>query len=280
MFRSTFRPGLLLGLCLALAVGLPAGPSWAQSTWDAIKERGSIRLGATQAPPWYYKDPQSGEWSGLGISVGKAMADTLGVELDVVEVTWGSAIAALQANKIDTMFVLDATPKRALAVDFPSSPLLYYALAVLHRDNLDVKSWEDLNKPEITISVTQGTTIDTYVSEHCSKANILRFPTNSENVAAFQSGRADAASLFHPPLIALQKKMGKGKIVLPTPIRASASSAALRREDDKRWRDWVNTAVAYYYATGQTQVWYEEFLRDFGVDPKAVPPIIKEMWPQ
>ncbi len=280
MFRSTSRPGLLLGLCLALAAALAAAPSWAQSTWDAIKERGSIRLGATQAPPWYYKDPQSGQWSGLGVSVGKAMADTMDVKLDVVEVTWGSAIAALQANKIDTMFVLDATPKRALAVDFPSSPLLYYALAVLHRDDLDIKSWDDLNKPEITISVTQGTTIDAYVSEHCAKANILRFPTNSENVAAFQSGRADAASLFHPPLIALQKKMGKGKIVLPTPIRASASSAALRREDDKRWRDWVSTAIAYYYATGQTQVWYEQFLRDFGVDPKAVPPIIKEMWPQ
>jgi polar amino acid transport system substrate-binding protein len=280
MFRSRIRPGLLLGLCLALAAGLATSPASAQSTWDAIKERGSIRLGATQAPPWYYKDPQSGEWSGLGVSVGKAMADTMGVKLDVVEVTWGSAIAALQADKIDTMFVLDATPKRALAVDFPSSPLLYYALAVLHRDDLDIKSWEDLDKPEITISVTQGTTIDAYVSEHCSNANILRFPTNSENVAAFQSGRADAASLFHPPLIALQKKMGKGKIVLPTPIRASASSAALRREDDKRWRDWVNTAIAYYYATGQTQVWYEEFLREFGVDPKAVPPIIKEMWPK
>ena len=130
----------------------------------------------------------------------------------------------------------------------------------------------------MTIAVTQGTTIDSYVSEHCPKAEILRFPTNSENVAAFQSGRADAASLFHPPLIALQKKMGMGKIVLPTPIRASASSAAVRREPDKTWRDWVSTAIAYYYETNQTQVWYDEFLQEFGVDPNATPPIRKELW--
>ncbi len=273
-------PRLAMVLALALTIALQAHPGHTQdtSTWQAIKDRGSLRIGATQAPPWYFKDPQSGEWSGLGISVGQAMADTLGVELEVVETTWGNAIAALQADKIDTMFVLDATPERALAVDFPAAPLLYYALAVITNDDLDVATWEDLNKEDITIAVTQGTTIDAYVTQHCPNAEILRFPTNSENVAAFQSGRADAASLFHPPLIALQKKMGRGKIVIPTPIRASASSAAVRREADKTWRDWVSTALAYYYDTNQTQVWYDEFLVEFGVDPLTVPPIRKELW--
>jgi polar amino acid transport system substrate-binding protein len=28
-----------------------------ESTWDAIKERGTLRVGVTQAPPWFYKDP-------------------------------------------------------------------------------------------------------------------------------------------------------------------------------------------------------------------------------
>jgi len=46
------------------------------------------------------------------------------VELETVEVTWGTAVSALQANQIDIMFVLDATPERALAIDFPSQPLL------------------------------------------------------------------------------------------------------------------------------------------------------------
>jgi len=48
----------------------------------------------------------------------------LRVELETVEVTWGTAVSALQANQIDIMFVLDATPERALAIDFPSQPLL------------------------------------------------------------------------------------------------------------------------------------------------------------
>ncbi|MGR4000337.1 MAG: transporter substrate-binding domain-containing protein [Alphaproteobacteria bacterium] len=248
------------------------------STWDAIHERGALRIGVTQAPPWYFKDPATGEWSGLGLSIGGAMAETLGVELKPVEVTWGTAVSALQANQIDIMFVLDATPARATAIDFPAQPLLYYALAVLADDDLRIETWDDLNKADISIAVTQGTTMDNYVSARLSAANILRFPSNGEAVAAFQSRRVNAVSLFHPPLIAMRERIGRGQIVLPTPIRQSSSSAGVRREADTRWRDWVNTAISYYYQTSQTQVWYEEFLTSFGVDPSSVPAIRREDW--
>jgi len=276
--KTQFRTMVCLVLVSLFSLVIVGQASAAESTWDSIHQRKSLRIGVVQAPPWFLKDLNTGQWSGFGYSVGKAMAETLGVKLETVEVTWGSAIAALQANKIDTMFVLDATPKRALAVDFPAQPLLYYALAVLGREDLKMENWSDLNKEGIKISVTQGTTMERYVTKHLPLAKILRFPSNGESVAAFQSGRVDAVSLFHPPLIAMQKKMGKGKIVVPKPVRASASSAAVRLEADKRWRDWVNTAISYWYTTGQSQAWYEEFLSDFGLDPKAVPAIQKELW--
>lgn len=248
------------------------------STWDAIKKRGSLRVGVIQAPPWFFNDPKKDEWSGLGVSIGKAMAKELSVEFKPVEVTWGTAVSALQANKIDIMFVLDATPGRAVAVEFPSQPLLYYALAVLADDDLAIKTWDDLNKESIKIAVTQGTSMDTYVTARLDKANILRFPSNGESVAAFQSKRVNAVSLFHPPLIAMRKKIGRGQIVIPSPIRQSASSAGVRREADKTFRDWVNTTISYYYITGQTQKWYQDFLVEFGVDPETVPAIRREDW--
>jgi len=264
-----------IGLVLGLSTAVNAQD---MSTWDAIQDRGTLRVGVTQAPPWYFHDPSTGEWTGLGSSVGKAMADTLGVEFEPVEVTWGTGVSSIQANKIDVMFVLDATPKRALAVDFPAQPLLYYALAVLADDDLEISDWQDLNKDGMKLAVTQGTTMDIYVTERLDKAEILRFPSNGESVAAFQSGRVNAVSLFHPPLIAMRSKIGRGQIVLPKPIRQSSSSAAVRMEPDKRFRDWVNTAISYYYTTGQTQKWYEEFLVEFGVDPSTVPAIRREDW--
>mgnify|MGYP003351085602 CR=1 FL=1 len=73
-------------------------------TLDEVKKRGTFRVGVTQAPPWFSKDPKSGQWnSGLGIFMGKAMADALGAKVETVEVSWGNSIAALQGDKIDIM---------------------------------------------------------------------------------------------------------------------------------------------------------------------------------
>ncbi len=255
-----------------------ASGAQAQSTMDTVKERGTLRVGVMQAPPWFYKDPAGDEWTGVGASVGKAMAETLGVEFEPVEVTWATSIAALQAGKIDVQFVLDATPKRALAVDFPSQPLLYYALAVLADEDLTISAWQDLNKEGMKLSVSKGTTMEAYIKKHLPNAEILSFPGNAEALAAFQSGRVNAVVLFHPPLITMRKNVGRGQIVIPTPIRASASSAGVRKEDDKTFRDWVNTTISYMYNTGETQSLYEDFLISFDVDPSTVPAIRQENW--
>lgn len=249
----------------------------AEGTLEAIKKRGTFRIGVTQAPPWFSKDPKSGEWaSGLGISMGKAMAQTLGVKMETVEVSWGNSIAALQGDKIDIMFTIDATAERKQAVDFPTAPLLYYSLAVLAKDDLAVKTWQDLDKPGVRIAVPQASSMDRFVTEHASKADIQRFPDNAAAIAAFQSGRVDAVCLFHPPLLAARQRLGKGKIVVPTPAQIQASSTALRK-GDAEFAAWVDKQLVTYYESGQTQKWYEQALSEFGLDPKLAPPIMKEM---
>jgi polar amino acid transport system substrate-binding protein len=267
---------------LTAAFSLAAWPHWALAQSDAtmaqIKQRGSLRVGVTQAPPWYSKDPKTGEWSsGVGVSMGKAMATSLGVKFEPVEVSWGTAVAALQGNKIDIMYMMDATPERAQAVNFPQAPLLYYSLAVLARDDLAAKNWSDLNQPSVRIAVPQASSMDKFLTETVPNATILRFPGNAEAIAAFQAGRADAVCLFHPPLLAARQKLGSGKIVVPLPAKSQASSAALRKEDDKAFVAFVDKSLADYYSSGQTQKWYEEFLVGFGLDPKAAPPVMKEM---
>jgi len=249
----------------------------AEGTLEEVKKRGSLRVGVTQAPPWYSKDPKTGQWStGLGVFMGEPMAKTLGVKFEPVEVSWGNAIAALQGEKIDLMFVLDATAERKQAVDFPEAPLLYYSLAVLARDDLPVKTWDDLNKPGLKISCAQATTIDSFLTDHTPKADIQRFPGNVEAIAAFQAGRVDVVGMFHPPLLAARQRLGKGKLVVPTPPQSVPSSVAVRK-GDTAFITWVDKEIGGYYQSGQSEKWYEQSLADFGLDPKSVPPIMKEM---
>ncbi|MEL6641898.1 MAG: transporter substrate-binding domain-containing protein [Pseudomonadota bacterium] len=268
----------IAGLGAALMLGTVPVVAQETSTWEKIQESGTLRIGVTQAPPWFSKNPATGEWdSGLGITIGQNMADTLGVDLEVVEVTWGTAVAALQSNKIDAMPVLDPKPDRAVSVAFPSNPLLYISLAVLADEDLAADTWAELNDPEVSIAVPQGSSMDSYVTTNLPLADIQRFPDNGASIAAFQSGRVDAVSLFHPPLLAARQKLGSGQLVIPTPAFSSPTSVAVRQEEDQRFLNWVNTSIFYWYETGQTQGWYADFLTEFGLDPATSPVIQREL---
>lgn len=274
---SKFLTSLAIGVT-ALAISTVPAVAEDQSTWDQIKSSKKLRMGVVQAPPWWSKNPTNGKWdSGLGVTIGQNMAKILGAELETVEVTWGTAVAALQANKIDFMPVLDAKPERAMSIDFPKNPLLFISLAVLADEKLAASSWAELNKKGVKIAVPQGSSMDSFVTENVPNADIQRFPDNGASIAAFQSGRVDAVALFHPPLLAARKKLGRGQLVIPTPAFSSPTSVGVRKEDDKTFRDWVDVTIHYWYETGKIQGWYADFLTDFGLDPKTSPAIQREL---
>jgi hypothetical protein len=113
-----------LALATAAVANFNSSPVFAQdaSTLDQVKAKKQLRIGVTSAEPWFFKDPISEKWTGIGIARGEKLAANLGVEMVPVETTWANAVAALQANQIDLMFVLDPTDERKKAIDFPDAP--------------------------------------------------------------------------------------------------------------------------------------------------------------
>lgn len=279
---STMSKRTFVRLVVATALGmLAAGAALAQqpaSTWQQIKQKGELRIGVTPGEPWYFKDPATGQWSGIGYAMGQRIAKDLGVKLVPVETTWGNAVAAIQANQIDVMFVLDPTDERKKAVDFPDAPFFWYAQGVLVRDGLPAKTWDDLDRDNVKIAVTLGTAPDRDITKRLTKAKIERFQNMDEAIAAFYSGRVDAAAFYHPALVMQQARVKKGQVVIPQPVVALATSAGIRREDDKTFRDFLDKEFDKYYKDGETQKFYEEFLTARNIDVKKAPPIVKEQW--
>ena len=278
MKTSIFRwlQASALSAALLMLAGAPAQAQNA-STWETVKSTGTLRVGAAVAPPWFIKKTD-GTWAGFGTSLAQAMAKALNVELEMVETTWGNAIASLQARQIDAMPVLDPTPERAGAVSFPSNPLLYFSLGVLLHDNASLGNWDDLNDGKFRIGVVQGTSIDAFLRQNNPQANVLRFPGRQELVAAFQSRRVDGISLYHPALVNMAQTTKMGTVVLPKPFRAAISSVAVRKETDMRFVNWLDSSIAFWYASQDVQKWFDEALREQGVDPADSPPIQRELW--
>lgn len=270
---SLLGAGAVAATALTLTSGKAAAQTATQNTFDRVMAKKKMRLGAvTSSAPWFMKDPATGKWAGHFYTIGAALAADMEVELELVETTWGNAVLDLQADKIDIMFGLNPTPKRAMAVDF-STTVYDSALVVIAKPGFEPKSWADMNKPEIKISVDVGSAHDQIASRLCPKAQITRFKTISEAMLALRSGRVDAQCIFWMGGVrAVKADAGLGKVIVPQPFFGSTSNAAFRREPDKTWRDFVNTWIVYARGLGLVREAVVTSLEQVGVMPDDLPP--------
>ncbi len=105
----------------AIAAEVPA-PGQSR-TIDAIKSRGSIRVGINVALPWLGQSPSTREFFGPAMEIGNEIAKQLGVPLSMSTAASDVIIAGLQANQYDLALApLFATPRRMEVVDFSIGP--------------------------------------------------------------------------------------------------------------------------------------------------------------
>lgn len=275
---SLHRRTLLQALAAVPAIGPLAAIAQAGTTMQQIKERKVLRVGASPGDPWFFKDPMTEKWSGVGVMLGEQMAKDLGVQFALVETSWANAPAAIQANQLDVQFVLDATEARRKAIDFPEQPLFYYAMGAMLRPGLTAKSWADLDKPELKLGVTLGTSVDTTLTGMLKNIKIERFASNDEAVAAFVARRVDVVSQFHPALLVQQSRVRLGEVIIPTPATPVPTSVGLRKDTDPAFRNWVGEKIAEYYRTGKTQGYFETYMKAKGLPADKIPGLVKEKW--
>ena len=271
------RRSLILAAAATLALA-PMAQAQDGGTMAQVKDKGELRIGVASAEPWFYKDPMSEEWTGVGVAMGQRMADELGVTMVPVETSWANAVAGLQANQFDIMFVLDPTEERKKALSFPENPLFYYAMGALVKEGSDAKTWDELDTPETRIGVTLGTSLDRNVTEMMDEAQINRFSTNDEAIAAFAAGRVDAVVQFHPALVVQYSRLKMGEVLLPEPVNPVATSAGMRQEDSTEFLDWVNKTFGAFYAAGVPDELFSDYLASKDIDPSGIPGLVKEDW--
>ncbi len=277
--RNFAKTALLSGVAVGAASAL-AAPAVAQevtapaagSNLDRILASKKLRVaGLVGEEPYFSKDIVSGEWGGFCIDMARSIASELGVELEVVESTWGNSVLDLQANKIDLSFGLNPTPKRALVVDF-SSPLFYNTFSIVAKKDFTVSSWEELNDPSVSIAVDIGSTHELIARRYAGKANITGFKTRDEAILAVAAGRADCfVCTIFLGLTSKQKNPQLGNFIMPRPYVQSAVSAAMQYDSDRRFRDFVSTWCDFNRGNGQIREWIVSNLAKVNIQPEDVP---------
>ena len=75
----------------------------ADSDLAYVKDKGTLVVGITEFEPMDYKD-ESGEWIGFDADMAKAFAESLGVEVEFVEIDWDNKIMELDGKTIDCVW--------------------------------------------------------------------------------------------------------------------------------------------------------------------------------
>jgi polar amino acid transport system substrate-binding protein len=253
----------ILAAIAALFVALTV-PAVAESTWDQIKRTGKLRYGAIDYPPNWFRDKTTGKWTGFLVEMVEDIAKEMGVEAEPVETTWATCVLDLQSNKTDLQFGLQATPKRALVIDFAGPAYNLYWYAVNHT-GFKGTTWEDYNKPDVKIAAMLGSADVVILQKVAPKATRVELNDVAQTALAVSSGRADAmVTGVFAALVAKNRNPDLGDFVLPTPVVYLPSYVGLRREDNNTLQKFLQAWAEWNNLLGYTEARIKKYLETAG----------------
>jgi ABC-type amino acid transport substrate-binding protein len=140
-------------------------------------------------PYEYYQDQKI---IGIDADIAAAIADQLGMRLDIQDTEFDSIIAGVQSGKYDMgMAGMTVTDERKQSVNFSSS----YATGVqmiIVRDGSSITSADDLSKGKLSIGVQTNTTGDIYASDFETNGDTIeRYSKGADAVQALVAGKID-----------------------------------------------------------------------------------------
>lgn len=240
---------------------------------EEIRDRGTLRMaGILNEDPYFNKDARTGEWRGFAVAMARNIAETLGVELEVVESSWGNSILDVQSGKVDLALALTALPKRAMSIHF-SAPTYYNSFVIITpNEALKGKTWSELNSDDYTFAVDLGSAQDNITKQYLPKANILRFKTRDEAIVAVATGKADAlVNTVLNGMVMTKKNDRLGHVVVPQPLLSSPSVIGLNYGTDEKWKKFISAWADYNRRVGNNQTWVIEGLAPFGITLEDLP---------
>jgi ABC-type amino acid transport substrate-binding protein len=162
-------------------------------TLDRIKENGEIVIGVKYVvPPFGFKNPDTGEVEGFDVSLGRAIAEDLGVEPKFVEAISDNRIPFLQDGTVDLILsTMTITGERDQEIDF-SEPYYVANGRILVPKGSDIAGVDDLAGKRVC-TVLGSTYADT-LEEQAPDADLQLVDTYSECLELIQNGSVDAVS--------------------------------------------------------------------------------------
>lgn len=206
-------------------------------------------------PPYEYKEGDN--VVGIDAEVAQAIADKLGMKLEIVDTKFDAIIPGVQSGKYDMgMAGMTVTPEREQSVSFSDS----YATgiqSIIVKQGSDIKSVDDLSE-KTKIGVQLGTTGDIYAKDDFGEEAVQEYDKGADAVQALIAGKIDCVIIDNEPAKSFVAA-NEGLEILKTSY-AEEDYAICFKKDNTELQTKVNDALKELIADGTVQKIVDKYI--------------------
>ena len=178
-----------------------AASSEAASTSAAAElttvEAGKLTMATNATFPPYEMTTDSGEIEGIDVDTAKAIAEKLGLELQIDDMDFDAALLSVQQGKADIVMAgVTVTDERKAVMDFSDSYATGIQSIIVPKGS-DIASPDDLAGKKI--GTQRGTTGYIYCSDDFGDDAVVAYDDGLTAVQALKNGQVDAVVIDNAP---------------------------------------------------------------------------------
>ena len=227
----------------------------AASTELTTVEAGKLTMATNAAFPPYEMTTDAGEFEGIDIETAQAIADKLGLELQIDDMDFDAALLSVQQGKADIVMAgVTVTDERKAVMDFSDS----YATgiqSIVVPEGSDIASPDDLAGKKI--GTQRGTTGYIYCSDDFGDENVVAYDDGLTAVQALNNGQVDAVVIDNAPAKEFVAA-NPGLVILDTSY--AEEDYAIGVAKGSSLKDAVNAALEELKADGTLQSIVDKYI--------------------
>ena len=219
-------------------------------------EPGKLIMSTNAAFPPYEMTTDSGEFEGIDIETAQAIADKLGLELQIDDMDFDAALLAVQQGKADMVMAgVTVTDERQNVMDFTDS----YATgiqSIIVKEDSDIASVDDLAGKKI--GTQRGTTGYLYCSDDFGDENVVAYDDGLTAVQMLNNGQVDCVVIDNAP--AKEFIAANPGLKLLDTAYVEESYAIGVGKGNTELKDAINTALEELKADGTLQAIVDKYI--------------------
>lgn len=247
---------ILKSLAILAGLSLAAAPALADQLSD-IKAKGGLICGTMgNYEPFTFPDPATREIIGYEVDLCRAVADDLGVKLELKLIAVEARIPELTEGRVDRVAAaLGYTAERAQQIDYSNASFVSLQ-RLLVKEGSDIKAMEDLSGKKV--SAPKGSSSERFLREIVPQATILTFQDPPAAFLALQQSKVKALALSEVASVKFVNTAGGGFAFLPGAMAKEYWGLGLLR-NEPAFKEAVNATLTRLEETGEAQKIFDKW---------------------